>query len=777
MDGDMFLRGLVLVVFLCAPYSVTTGAEPWWPAEVTNALEKSGANRPELEKALEKVDAKARPGMAFLVSYMPEKDLKTLKAQYLIDNVALSYVAREKFPWGRTVPEDLFLNDVLPYASVSESRDEWRKELMELCTPMVKDAKTITEAAQAINAQLFKKVNVKYSTKRNRADQGPKETMATGIASCTGLSILLVDACRSVGIPARVAGIPLWVNKRGNHTWVEIWDGAWHFTGACEHDPQGLDRAWFIGDAIQAKKDIPEHSIYASSYKKTGTAFPLVWTRGAGEIPGENVTDRYTALGKPKEKTTRLMIRVRNQATQKRVALPVWVLDGTTQKPLFRGSSKDESVDTNDILTFEVGQGRKYLVGVKEDSPVEVSVLEKPEVLVDLTVDPSKPLSEAEKKTVRETASALFEGKTRDNSVVDGLLKQNPSAVRALLWEEFSKTPKAKELKEDMEKKEVHSDKHVSPYTVKTVGKRPKNGWPLFIAMHGGGGAPQELNDSQWRHMQIYYKDQPSVEGYVYVALRAPNNTWNGFYDDYVCPLIVNLIGQFTLFGDVDPDRVHIMGYSHGGYGAFYLGPKMPDRFASIHASAAARSDGTISARSLRNTPFSFMIGERDTAYGRKDRCEKFNAEIEELKKSNPGFYPVKFEYKPGFGHGGLPDRDKIRDMYDHVRNPRPSSLTWDLTDPFLKDHFWIHVDNPAKGQVVEARIEGNKITVVTKNDPKVTLWLDPSQLDLQKLIELVVNGKSQKQEARSTFAALCESMALRGDPKLAGSIKLELGK
>ena len=777
----MLLRGLALLAIFCSPVSVVQAGDAWWSADVATALEKAGANRPELEKALEMVDKKARPGMAFLVSYMPENDLKSLKAKYLLDNVALSYEAREKFPWGKTVSEDLFLNDVLPYASVSESRDEWRKELMDLCAPMVKDAKSITEAVQAINAQLFKKVNVKYSTKRNRADQGPKETMATGIASCTGLSILLVDACRSVGIPARIAGIPLWVNKRGNHTWVEIWDGAWHFTGACEHDPQGLDRAWFIGDAIQAKKDIPEHSIYASSYKKTGTAFPLVWRKGAGEIPGENVTDRYTALGKPKEKTTRLMIRVRNQATQKRVAAPVWVLDGTTRKPLFRGSSKDESADTNDFLTFEVGQGRKYLVGAKEDpmgeSAIEVSVLEKPEVLVDLAVDLSKPLSDAQKQRVREAAPAGFEGKAKDLPALDEILKQSPSAVRAILWREFAGTTKAKELKEDMDKKQVRNDKHLSPYTVKTVGKRPKNGWPMFIAMHGGGGAPQELNDSQWRHMQIYYKDQPGVEGYVYVALRAPNNTWNGFYDDYVCPLIMNLIEQFTLFGDVDPDRVHIMGYSHGGYGAFYLGPKMPDRFASIHASAAARSDGTISARSLRNTPFSFMIGERDTAYGRKDRCEKFNAEIEELKKANPGFYPVRFEYKPGFGHGGLPDRDKIRDMYDFVRNPRPSSLTWDLTDPFLKDHFWIHVGNPAKGMVVEAKIEGNRIVIVTKNDPKVTLWLDPSQVDPAKPVEVVIDGKSQKFDVRSSFAALCESMAQRGDPKLCGSIKLELGK
>src|SRR5262249_50689164 len=159
------------------------------------------------------------------------------------------------------------------------------------------------------------------------------------------------------------------------------------------------------------------------------------------------------------------------------------------------------------------------------------------------------------------------------------------------------------------EQSQVRYEMHLSPYTVKQVGKRPKQGWPLFIAMHGGGGVAKPVNDSQWKVMQKYYKDQDSVEGYQYLALRAPNDVWNGFYDNYVPPLIINLIRQFLLFGDVDADKVFLMGYSHGGYGAFFIGPKIPDRFAAVHCSAAAPTDGTISARNLRNTRFTFMIG------------------------------------------------------------------------------------------------------------------------------------------------------------------------
>ena len=91
--------------------------------------------------------------------------------------------------------------------------------------------------------------------------------METGLASCTGLSILLVDACRALGIPARIVGCPLWVNKRGNHTWVEVWDeGVWKFTGAAEYDSKGLNRGWFAGTASTCDSTKPVHCIYASSF-------------------------------------------------------------------------------------------------------------------------------------------------------------------------------------------------------------------------------------------------------------------------------------------------------------------------------------------------------------------------------------------------------------------------------------------------------------------------------------------------------------------------------
>lgn len=316
--------------------------------DVEAALTKAGGNRPQLEKALKTAPAEQQKGVAFLIANMPDADLKSITADFLLTNTDLAYRARKETPWGKDIPEDIFLNDVLPYANVDEKRDPWRKEFFDMCMPMVKACKTPSEAAQVLNRELFKKINLKYSTERKLPNQSPKESMDQGKASCTGLSIVLSDACRAVCVPARLVGTPLWANKRGNHTWVEIWDKDWHFTGACEADPQGLNRGWFVGDAAQAKKDSFEHAIYATSFKKTPTHFPLVWAMRNKDVPAENVTDRYAK--KPVTDTAKLLVKVID-ANKKRVAVAVTATLGETK---LEGTSKGETNDTNDFLTFDV---------------------------------------------------------------------------------------------------------------------------------------------------------------------------------------------------------------------------------------------------------------------------------------------------------------------------------------------------------------------------------------------------------------------------------------
>lgn len=774
----------------------------WWSEAVENNLERAGTNRSELESALEQTPAQQRAGMKFLIENMPQRDLETLSAGFLRENVSLAYESAAKAPWAKRIPEDIFLNDVLPYASVSEQRDNWRQRLHEICAPIVAESKSSAEAAQTINQKLFPQLKVKYSVKRRVPDQGPFETMETGIATCTGLSILLVDACRSVGIPARVVGTPLWSNKSGNHTWVEIWDGDWHFTGAAEADPAGLNRGWFVHNASQARREIPEHSIYASSFKKTGLSFPLSWARGVDYVSAVNVTERYAAKAAPAESAkVRLNVKVLDRPVGERVIAKVSVTDATNPNSRWDGESKGPTADGNDHLSFELparrtfvvesqlaGQKRRqyYSTGTNAEDLLTIYLSGVPDAtpspqMCFAPAPPAKTLAAKDEARLKSAITAFFNAPASEQAsykfpaTLEKLLRNNEASTRRVAWESFLASTNHGDLRKNFDEKNVRFEDHVSPYTVKTVGTRPATGWGLFIAMHGGGGAPQALNDSQWKHMQIYYRDHPEAGGYKYVALRAPDNTWNGFYTGYAYPLMANLVRQFLLFGDVDPNKVFLMGYSHGGYGAFAMGPKMPDRFAAIHASAAAPADGAV-ADTLRNTVFTCMIGEKDTAYGRIERNKEFKADIQRLRGDRIDIFPVTVQIIADHPHSGLPDRDSIAEMYAVVRNPVPRELTWAMTDGVIRDFFWLHVAAPVKGEKFNVTCRDNTVTVETApNVESASIFLDERLIDFAKPVSLVLNGKTTTRKLKPSLRTLCETLQRRGDPDLACTAEISL--
>jgi len=277
-------------------------------AGLSKAFEIAGENRAELEKALDAVPAEQRASMEWLIAHMPAQDLQTLDAAFLTQHVRGAHEAWKSAPWTAMVDEETFRDAILPYASVSEKRELWLPVLRAKCLPMIEGAKGPAEAAVLLNQRLFPAVKVQYSTKRRRADQAPSESMESGLASCTGLSILLVDACRAVGVPARFVGVPLWTDGSGNHSWVEVWDGArWRYTGAAEPSGDRLDEGWFSGRASGQNRDKPEHAIYAVTWRDSGVEFPMVFDPSRPRARAVDVTDRYAGKASAVPEGSRLL--------------------------------------------------------------------------------------------------------------------------------------------------------------------------------------------------------------------------------------------------------------------------------------------------------------------------------------------------------------------------------------------------------------------------------------------------------------------------------------
>ncbi|MCK4999874.1 MAG: transglutaminase domain-containing protein, partial [Anaerohalosphaera sp.] len=328
-----------------------------YKSQIAEALSKAKPNVSQLIDAIKKAPPAHTEAVCFLIANMPDRDLTSLTADYILENVKWAYKAKQTVPWAGSIPQDIFLNDILPYASINERRDNWRKDFYERFYEVVKDCKTPGEAAIALNYNIWKMTNVKYSTKRRKADQSPYETMEQGLASCTGLSVLYIDACRALYVPARFAGIPQWTTKRGNHSWAEVWDNGWHFTGAFEPAEQ-LDRGWFSADASKADPTNPMHCIYATSFKKTDTNFPCVWNLSIRYVSAVDVTDRYISKEKTENGNRIVAIILRDKFQGKRITADVTVLkDGKT---FGTGKTRTETNDTNDFLEFKLAPNTKY---------------------------------------------------------------------------------------------------------------------------------------------------------------------------------------------------------------------------------------------------------------------------------------------------------------------------------------------------------------------------------------------------------------------------------
>ncbi|MCD6355203.1 MAG: transglutaminase domain-containing protein, partial [Prolixibacteraceae bacterium] len=231
----------------------------------------------------------------------------------------------------------------------------------------MRNCNSIFEAIDSVNQNIRDVLEVDYNTKRSTVNSCPSQAIKEKMGTCTGLSILLADAFRSVGIPARVAGTPLWTNMRGNHNWVEVWiNGQWYFT---EYYPDKLNKSWFLSDAGKADPEKPIHWIYAASYKPTGIFFPLVWNKNPKAVNGVNVTERYIRLyqqqleGKKLGENEILVDVVlyknsKSESAENRVSEKVTVWEG--EKKVNFGFTPTPTDDLNKFLKFKLMKNITY---------------------------------------------------------------------------------------------------------------------------------------------------------------------------------------------------------------------------------------------------------------------------------------------------------------------------------------------------------------------------------------------------------------------------------
>ena len=708
----------------------------------------------------------------FLAAHRPAQDAG-LDAEFLLRNLRLALEAREAFPWCRDLPEERFLNDVLPYAVLDETREDWRETILPMAREIVADCATSSEAAMALNRNFFNRVNVHYNTGRKKPNQSPSESIEQGRATCTGLSILFVDACRAVGVPARVAGTALWTNKRGNHTWVEVWDQEWMFAGADEPSKKGFNHGWFVSDASKGIADDWRHAIWASSWEKGDDHFPMVWDLENHDVGAENVTARYNALRKDDAAAVvKVHVRVFERAGGERLVVDLELLDATGAV-VAAAATKAGTADMNDMATFELAPKHKYVLRMRHGD-VERSVelrMKKgdTEVTRDFVWDQLDQGSAA----IRMVASWLALLPEERHLSVPGvaLTAEEASGVVDMVFE-----ARAEELRTTRDAEHAGSitlGDATMPFESRTFGDAPETGRSLWISMHGGGGAPARVNDQQWRNQIGLYEP---AEG-IYVAPRAPTDTWNLWHQGHVDDLFDRLIENFVAFEGVDPDRVYLMGYSAGGDGVYQLGPRMADRFAAAAMMAGHPNDA--SPLGLRNLPFMIFMGGKDAAYKRNEVAAAWGERLAALREADAGGYDHLVTIYEGLGHWmDRRDRAALPWMAARTRDPWPKRVVWRQSPRTHERFYWLATPKGAAvgGAVVRAEVAGQTIALETEGAGALTLRLSDALVDLDRPIVVTRDGTTVFEgTVTRSVDAIFRSILDRADPRSAATAEISL--
>jgi poly(3-hydroxybutyrate) depolymerase len=359
------------------------------------------------------------------------------------------------------------------------------------------------------------------------------------------------------------------------------------------------------------------------------------------------------------------------------------------------------------------------------------------------------------------------------------LTTADATTARELLWKAHAEMVR-KERAAEVKDRVLKDGKLEMPFAYKTFGDKPKGGRSLWISLHGGGGAPAKVNDQQYENQKKLYT---LAEG-IYLAPRAPTNTWNLWHEAHIDRLFGRLIEDLVVLEDVNPDRVYVMGYSAGGDGVYQLAPRMADYWAGA-AMMAGHPNG-VSLLSLRNVPFALQVGGNDAAYNRNKVAKEYGEQLDKLQADDAKGYPHFVKIHEGKGHWmNLEDKAALPWLAKFTRDPVPEKVVWKQTGTPHDRSYWLAVPpGEAKSDtLVVARRSGQKVEITSvEKVGKLFVRLDDRMMDLDKPVTVTHAGKElfAGTPAR-TIGVLAKTLSGRGDPRLMFdaevSVELPAGK
>jgi hypothetical protein len=227
-------------------------------------------------------------------------------------SISYAILAKQQHTYTDMLPRYIWNEYVLSFANVNEARSNWRPLLHSKLNALLDTATDdIPTAVRLLNTHMWTLLAPQGQDALNFVSGStplifdPMSILVFGYASCTGFSILFVNALRSVGVPARVVGTPAWQQQRehGNHNWVEVWlDGEWRFLEPSLPPRTFVDslddnvdpcQRWFCTADRFANGTT---KVYAARSETSDTFYRMAWEWNNQDVPGEDVTSYYERI-------------------------------------------------------------------------------------------------------------------------------------------------------------------------------------------------------------------------------------------------------------------------------------------------------------------------------------------------------------------------------------------------------------------------------------------------------------------------------------------------
>ncbi|MDR0348097.1 MAG: transglutaminase-like domain-containing protein, partial [Tannerella sp.] len=158
-----------------------------------------------------------------------KEDIKHITADYLMNNIELSFKVWNEQPWGKNVPFDVFCEEILPYRIANEPLENWREKVLVNFSKLNRTFKqqpelTAVEACIRVNLQLPK---LKLSN-QPLPSMNYSMIMTALRGTCKEMTALTVFTMRALGIPVTREWTPKWPRRNVGHLWNSVYDGSGH---------------------------------------------------------------------------------------------------------------------------------------------------------------------------------------------------------------------------------------------------------------------------------------------------------------------------------------------------------------------------------------------------------------------------------------------------------------------------------------------------------------------------------------------------------------------